>query len=335
MHLLIYVTSRIISCGLVILIGITIVFLAPRFTSQNPVLALMGRITSQGTFMDPKAVEAMRDSLMETFGLKGSLLQQYLGFLKRSFSGDFGPSFAVFPTPVKALIYKSLPWTMGLLLTSTIIAWIIGNTIGLIAGYMRERTASKILESIAVVIYPIPYYIMALTLILFFTYTLHIFPVSVGGYAVGLQISWNWQFIKSVIKNSLLPALSIIIVSYGWWFLSMKALSLNITREYYVTFAEIKGLTKKEIMKRYILRNALLPQITQLAMSLGTMFGGALLTEVIFSYPGLGTLMFMAVTNADYNLMIGVISLSIIAVALAGLLIDLLYPFLDPRIRYK
>jgi peptide/nickel transport system permease protein len=175
---------------------------------------------------------------------------------------------------------------------------------------------------------------MALTLILFFSYTFHIFPISVGGRAIGLQPSWNWQFIKSTISNSILPALSIIIVSYGWWFLSMKALSLNIAKEDYVLFAEIKGLSRKEIMKRYILRNALLPQITQLAMSLGTMFSGALLTEVIFSYPGLGTLMFMAVTNADYNLMIGITSLSIIAVALAGLLLDFIYPLLDPRIRY-
>jgi len=334
MHFMTYFISRLISCGLVILIGITVVFLAPRFTSQNPALTLMGRITSQGAFMDPKAVEAMRDSLMETFGLKGTLLQQYLGFLRRSFTGDFGPSLAVFPTPVKQLVYKSLPWTIGLLLSSTLIAWIIGNILGLIAGYLKDRTISKILEPIAIIIYPIPYYIMALTLILFFSYTFHIFPISVGGRAIGLQPSWNWQFIKSTISNSILPALSIIIVSYGWWFLSMKALSLNIAKEDYVLFAEIKGLSRKEIMKRYILRNALLPQITQLAMSLGTMFSGALLTEVIFSYPGLGTLMFMAVTNADYNLMIGITSLSIIAVALAGLLLDFIYPLLDPRIRY-
>lgn len=333
-NFVIYLVTRLISYVLVVITGITIVFFVPRVTSQNPALVLIGRLTSQGTFMDPEVVESMRNSLMETFGLKGSLLQQYISFLKRAFTGDFGPSFAVFPTPVTQLIHKSLPWTIGLLLSSTIIAWILGNTIGLIAGYQRNHFISKVTESIAVIIYPIPYYIMALSLVLIFSYTFHLFPVSVGGYTIGLQPSWNWQFIKSVIINSILPAFSIVIVSYGWWFLSMRALSLGISQEDYVMFAEIKGLDRRLIMKKYILRNALLPQITQLAMSLGTMFGGALLTEIIFSYPGLGTLMFMAVANADYNLLLGITSLSIIAVSTAGLLLDLIYPFLDPRIRY-
>lgn len=332
--IVVYFVARFISYILVVITGITIIFFIPRITSQNPALALIGRLTSQGTFMDPEVVESMRNSLMETFGLKGTLLQQYIGFLKRAFIGDFGPSFAVFPTPVTQLIYKSLPWTVGLLSFSTIIAWILGNIVGLIAGYKRDHLISKIAESIAVIIYPIPYYIMALSLVLIFSYTFRLLPVSVGGYTVGLQPSWNWQFIKSVIINSILPAFSIVVVSYGWWFLSMRALSLSLAQEDYVIFAEIKGLDSKLIMKRYILRNALLPQITQLAMSLGTMFGGALLTEIIFSYPGLGTLMFMAVANADYNLLLGITSLSIIAVSTAGLLLDLIYPFLDPRIRY-
>ena len=154
------------------------------------------------------------------------------------------------------------------------------------------------------------------------------------GYAIGLRPGWNWPFVSSVIKNSLLPALSIILINYGWWFLSMKALSSDITEEDYVKFAEIKGIPAGQVMTRYVIRNALLPQVTQLAMALGTVFGGALLTEVIFAYPGLGSLVYMAVSNSDYNLMMGINSLSIIAVATAGLIIDLAYPLLDPRVRY-
>jgi len=312
----------------------TIVFVIPRLTPQNPVVSMLARLTSQGTFMEPAAVEAMRNSLMETFGLKGSIWEQYVAFWKRAITGDFGPSFVVFPTPVNQLILNALPWTMGLLIVSTLIAWVLGNIVGLIAGYRPGRWYSRLLESIAVVIYPIPYYILALILILFASYALGIFTVGVGGYAIGLRPGWNWAFIVSVLRNSLLPALSIVLINYGWWFLSMKALSSDISEEDYVKFAEIKGIPTRLIMTRYVMRNALLPQVTQLAMALGTVFGGALLTEVIFAYPGLGSLVYMAVSNADYNLMMGITSLSIIAVASAGLIIDLFYPLLDPRVRY-
>ena len=334
MQLARYLFTRIISYVLVISVGMTVVFVIPRLTPQNPVISMVARLTSQGTFMEPEALEAMRDSLMETFGLSGTIWQQYVAFWKRAITGDFGPSFAVFPTPVNELIVNALPWTMGLLIISTLIAWVIGNLVGLIAGYRSGRWYSRALESIAVVIYPIPYYILALILILFASYGFGVFVVGVGGYAIGLRPGWNWPFILSVIKNSLLPALSIVLINYGWWFLSMKALSSDIAEEDYVKFAEIKGIPVRHIMTRYVMRNALLPQVTQLAMALGTVFGGALLTEVVFAYPGLGSLVYMAVSNADYNLMMGITSLSIIAVASAGLIIDLAYPLLDPRVRY-
>lgn len=162
MQLARYLFTRIISYVLVISVGMTVVFVIPRLTPQNPVISMVARLTSQGTFMEPEAVEAMRDSLMETFGLSGTIWQQYVAFWKRAVTGDFGPSFAVFPTPVNELIVNALPWTMGLLIISTLVAWVIGNIVGLIAGYRSRRWYSRALESIAVVIYPIPYYILAL-----------------------------------------------------------------------------------------------------------------------------------------------------------------------------
>lgn len=162
MRLARYLLTRIVSYLLIIMVGMTIVFVVPRLTPQNPVVSMVARLTSQGTFMEPEALEAMRSSLMETFGLSGTLWQQYLSFWKRAITGDFGPSFAVFPTPVNELIVNALPWTMGLLSISTFIAWIIGNLVGVVAGYRKGRWYSRVLESIAVVIYPIPYYILAL-----------------------------------------------------------------------------------------------------------------------------------------------------------------------------
>lgn len=284
--------------------------------------------------MDPAAADAMRDTLLESFGLKGTLWQQYWNFVGRAVTGDFGPSFAVFPTPVQELIFAALPWTIGLLFFASLIAWIFGNTLGLLAGYKEKGVFWRVMEGVAITIYPIPYYILGLALILLFSYFFPFFPVSIGGYTIGMQPGWNWNFVVSVIRNGALPALSIVLVSYGWWFLSMKALTSNIKREDHVVFAEMMGLKESTIMGHYVLRNALLPQITQLAMSLGTVFSGALLTEVLFAYPGLGALLYTAATNGDYNLMIGTASLSIVAVATAGLVLDLIYPFLDPRVRY-
>jgi peptide/nickel transport system permease protein len=329
-----YVLARLLSYLIIVFLGITIVFVVPRFTPVSAVEAMISQAFSQGSFLDPAAASAMRDNLMENFGLKGSLFQQYAGFMRRAVTGDFGPSFAVFPMPVSQLIREALPWTVGLLVTSTLIAWLLGNALGLFAGYFEKGTGWRIMEAFAIAIYPIPYYILGLSLILLFSYVFPFFPISIGGASIGIRPGFTWNFISSVLQNAALPALSIVLVSYGWWFLSMKALSSSLKREDYVVFAETMGLRRQTVLARYVLGNALLPQVTQLAMSLGTVFSGALLTEVLFAYPGLGSLLYTAATNGDYNLMVGIASLSVIAVATAGLLLDLAYPLLDPRVRY-
>ena len=327
-----FLVSRIVTYILVVWIGITTIFFVPRFMPSDPVEAMLGRIMTQGAFMEPEQIEALRSSLTASFGLEGTLWSQYVGFMTRVFvTWDFGPSLTMFPTPVSELIARALPWSIFLLLSSTFIAWILGNLIGLLAGYRKDSPISQILEAVAITIYPIPYYVLALVLIILFIYVWPVFPLA---FSVRGQ-PFTIQFVTSAIYNSLLPALAIILVGMGWWILSMKALSSTIAEEDFVYFAKLKGVGQGRIMGQYVLRNAILPQITMLALVLGGVFNGSLITEILFGYPGVGTLIYTAVLQADYNLLMGTISLSIIAVATATLLVDLLYPFLDPRVRYR
>jgi peptide/nickel transport system permease protein len=333
MRFLTFLLSRLVTYVLVIWIGVTMVFLVPRFLPSSPVEAMLAKVASQGQYMEAAQIEALRTSLMETFGLRGTLFQQYTGFFKRVLlTGDFGPSFSAFPTPVSRLVGQALPWSLGLLLTSSVIGWLLGNAIGLFAGYRKQTFAAKTLELVAMLIYPIPYYIFALVLIILFTYVWKIFPFSFyidGSKPFGLGLIWD------IVYQSTLPALSIIAVNLGWWVISMKALSTSVAEEDFVTFARLKGVSEPRIMTHYVARNALLPQVTILALRLGTIFNGALITEILFGFPGVGTLIYSSAVQADYNLMLGTISFSVIAVATATLIVDLAYPFLDPRIRYR
>jgi peptide/nickel transport system permease protein len=333
MRFLTFLLSRLVTYVLVVWIGVTMVFLVPRFLPSSPVEAMLAKVASQGQYMEASQVEALRTSLMETFGLRGTLFQQYTGFFKRVLlTGDFGPSFSAFPTPVSRLVGQALPWTLGLLLTSSVIGWLLGNAIGLIAGYRKQTVAAKTLELAAMLIYPIPYYIFALVLIILFTYVWKIFPFSFyidSSKPFGLSLIWD------IVYQSALPALSIIAVNLGWWVISMKALSASVAEEDFVTFARLKGVGESRIMTHYVARNALLPQVTILALRLGTVFNGALITEILFGFPGVGTLIYSSAVQSDYNLMLGTISFSVIAVATATLIVDLTYPLLDPRIRYR
>jgi len=284
--------------------------------------------------MDPAAVDALRKSLTEMYGLEGGMFQQYFAFWGRLLRGDFGPSLFQFPTPVMELIMNSLPWTAGLLITTTLISWIIGNILGALAGYFKNKGWAKTLDNIAMVVRPMPYYIFALLLLIVFAYLIPIFP-SAGGYSVGRQIGFNWAFISDLLMHSFLPAMSLMVLGIAANFMTMKLIVSNIVAEDYVMYAKAGGLKERKIAFKYVFRNGLLPQITGLALSLGQIFGGALITEIVFSYPGIGTLLYGAINSGDYNLIMGIVSLSVIGIAGATLIIDLIYPLFDPRIRYR
>jgi peptide/nickel transport system permease protein len=330
-----YIIPRLIQYFIVIFIGVTVVFLVPRFTPLDPVVTVLNRMTSYGAqYLDPSAIEKLKETMMELYGLKGSIWEQYLKFWMRLFKGDFGPSLSIFPTPVISIIANSLPWTAGLLVVVAILSWIIGNILGGIAGYYADRRWSKVMSIVAMSIYPIPYYIMALVLLILFAYIFPIFPM-VGGYSIGLTPSFSLEFIFNVIKHAFLPALSLILIGIGWWFLSMRSLTSTIVAEDFVTYAEVMGIPSRKILFQYVMRNGLLPQITNLALQIGGIFSGSLITETVFSYPGLGQLLYMAINNGDFNLIMGIAVLSIIGIATSALLIDLLYPLFDPRVRYR
>lgn len=332
MKFLKFLGSRLLTYVFVILLGMTAVFFIPRFMPSDPVEAMLGQMMSKSSTMDPTAVDAMRQTLNENFGLEGTIIEQYVGFMKRVIlTQDFGPSLTMYPVPVKDLIAKALPWTMGLLMCSTLIAWLIGNGIGLLAGIKKNKLYSKVFEGIAICIYPIPYYIFALVLIMLFAYIIPIFPLAANFNVTG----FSWESVKTVVWNSILPALSLILTGTGWWVISMTTLSRNANEEDYASFARMKGLSEGKVISRYILPNTVLPQITMLALQLGTIFNGSLITEILFNYPGIGSLIHRGILQADYNLIMGSITVSIFAVATATLIVDLIYPFIDPRVRYN
>lgn len=327
-----FLLPRLVTYVLVVWISVTIIFFVPRFVPGSPVEAVLGRLMSTGTTMDPKLVATMRATLTELFGLEGTPWEQYTSFLRRVFvTFDFGPSLSNYPTPVTSLILRALPWSLGLLLTSLAISWTLGNLIGLLAGYHNNSGASKAIETVAMVIYPIPYYILALLLVIVFAYIWPIFPFV-------FQVAGEpgtWPYALSVAYNSFLPVLSIVLVSLGWWIISMKAMAIDTKEEDFVQYAKYRGVNDNKVMVGYVARTAILPQVTVLALSIGGVFGGALITEILFGYPGVGTLIYRAILSSDYNLIVGAVSLSIVAVATATLVLDIVYPFIDPRIRYK
>jgi len=319
---------------LVIFVGITIVFFIPRLSPVDPVMQLINSIRMQGAYLDPKSAEAMTKSLRELYGLEGSLFEQYLAFWGRLFKGDFGPSLFRFPVPVIKLIKDSLPWTVGLLSVSTILSWLIGNILGGIVGYYYEKRWARIIENIAMVIRPIPYYIFALIILVIFAYLLKWFPLG-GGVPIGVTPSFSLKFIIELIRYAFLPLLSMLVLGIAVTLQTMRLIVSNIVKEDFVTYAKAAGVKDRIIAFKYVIRNAMLPQITNLALSMGQIFSGALITEIVFSYPGLGTLLYNAINTGDFNLIMGITSLSIIGISTFILIIDFLYPLFDPRIRYK
>ena len=329
-----YLIPRLILYFLVIWVGITLVFFIPRVTPNDPVMRMIGEMRGRGSTLEPGAMDGIIRDLTELYGLSGSWIEQYGAFWARLARGDFGVSFFQFPAPVSQLIANALPWTLGLLLTTTAISWTLGNIIGGLAGYYTRKRWSRILDAIAMVIRPIPYYIFAFALLLIFAYLVRWFPIT-GGASLGALPSFTWDYIKDVLWHAFLPALSLIVLGGAVVFQTMKLLVQNVNAESFVQYAKLGGVTEDRIVGKYIIRNAMLPQITGLALSLGQIFSGALITEIVFGYPGLGMLLYRAILNGDYNLIMGITILSIFGITTAILVVDLTYPLFDPRVRHR
>jgi peptide/nickel transport system permease protein len=328
---LIYIARRLAQFVLVVFIGINLAYVITHATPIDPVEQSISAVTSFGNTA-PGAIEQMRTSLRELYGLSGSPIEQYLVFWKRILRADFGPSMSAFPTPVSTLISRALPWTAGLLVVSTLVTWVLGNLLGGLAGYYQQSRGLKLMGVIAMGLHPIPYYILALLLLIVFGFLWPVLPIT-GGSAMNLPQSWTWDFVSSVLMHAILPALSLILIGIGSWFLGMRSLVSNVVTEDYVVYAELAGVKSSRILSSYVMRNALVPQVTGLAISLGGIFNGAVITEKVFGYPGIGSLLVDAVYAGDYGLVLGVTTISILGVSVGVLAIDLLYPLLDPRVK--
>lgn len=327
-----YLIPRLLQYVLVNILGITIIFILPRLMPNGPVEKAVAQVQSRGNLADPKVAEDTIRSMRELYGLDEPLITQYFGFWRRLFSFDFGASLVSYPTPVMSLIKQSLPWTFGLLLTTTVLVFILGNISGGLAGYFRQNPLFRTLDGIFMFLAPVPYYIVALLLIIVFAYIVPIFPVG-GGYTIGAPMTFTWPFIQDVLRHALLPAISLVLVGVATTHQIMRLIVQGVTEENYVHYAKIGAVKEQTIFNAYVMRNAMLPQITRFAMSFSGLFSGALITEVIFAYPGIGYLSYSAIINADYNVLMGVTTLSILALTTSTLLMDLLNPLFDPRIR--
>jgi peptide/nickel transport system permease protein len=330
---LVYLSKRLVQFAVVVFVGINVTYLVTHMTPINPVEQSISAVTSFGA-TSPEAIEMMRQSLRQLYGLEGTPWEQYVTFWKRIVVGDFGPSLSAFPTPVSQLILRALPWTVGLLLVSTVLTWCLGNLLGGLAGYYRNSRILKAFGLVTMGLHPIPYYIVAFVLLIIFGFLWPVLPIS-GGAAMAGDRSETVAFALDVARHSILPVLSLVAVGIGGWFMGMRSLVSNVVTEDYVVYAELAGVDRGKILRSYVMRNALGPQVTGLALQLGAIFNGAIITEQVFGYPGVGSLLISAVHAGDYSLVLGITTVSIVAVSAAVLLIDLLYPLIDPRVEAK
>lgn len=326
-----YIGRRLIAYLLTVFIAISANFFIPRLIPGDPISALLAQMAQHGEIVSggTEIIEAYK----EQFGLNGSWLEQYVRYLWSLLRGDLGPSIMAFPTTVQELLVTAIPWTMGLLLVATVISWLLGNLLGAIVGWRRESKTNSTIVLLSLGLNQIPYYFVALLLVFFFSYNLPIFPSSggfslIGGRPEGMALVWD------IIYHATLPALSIVIASLGFWVITMRSMILTTLGEDYILLAEAKGLKRQVVLLKYALRNALLPQAAAFGIALGFVMNGSILTETIFNYPGIGALLLSAIGNLDYNLLQGILLLTILAVLTANLILEMLYPIIDPRISH-
>ncbi len=306
--------------------AITINFFLPRLIPGDPVQSLIAR--SQGQ-LDTSAIQ----SLYILFGLddEKNIFEQYFDYIGQLFRGDLGLSFTFFPTPVSEVLSDSLPWTLGLVGITTVISFFLGTLLGVLAGWWRGSWVDVVMP-VTTFLSSIPYFWLGLIAITLLADAGGAFPSS-GGYDPGVVPSWDMDFVWSAVYHSLLPAITILISSMSGWVLSMRNMMLTVSSEDYITVAHAKGLPERRVMLNYAARNALLPNVSGFALSLGLIVGGTLLVEIVFSYPGVGFQLFSAVGAKDYPLVQGIFLVITLSVLVANLFADLIYLLLDPRTR--
>ena len=328
-----YVIRRLLQFLIVLWAAATINFILPRLAPGNPVRDRLVSQASQGGPLQ-EGIEDMVRSYNKEFGLDKPLYVQYVLYLSHAAKLDFGYSIANYPNRVMGMIRTALPWTMGLLLVSSAISFVLGTFLGALVTWSRAPKVFRYLIGPAMALSAIPQYQLGLVLIFLLAILFPIFPLS-GGYSIGVIPELSGSFLLDMLRHSLLPGLSVVLVGIGFWALGMRGMMITTKGEDYINFAEAKGLKDRRIFYSYAMRNAVLPQVTSFAINLGTVISGLVVVEVIFGYPGMGSLLFNAISGSDYFLIYGIVYMTVLVIGLATLAVDLLYPILDPRITYR
>jgi len=330
----IYLVKRLISYIVVVFAAISIAFFLFRLVPGDPIKSYLYQMqTLQGFHLEEQTTQQIIQYYIEKFSLNRDPFTQYISFLRELIlHHNLGPSFLAFPKPAQELIMEKLPWTIGLLSISTLMSWIIGNFLGALIGWKRDTKIDRTIFILALGFSQIPFYILGVVFILVFCLMLRIFPLG-GAFSPNVSPEQIWNYIISIISHATLPSITLMFASFWGWVISMRSLTINVLGEDYLLFAEAKGLKKIRLFTRYVFRNALLPQVTGLGLSMGFIMSGSVIVETLFMYPGIGTLFSMALGRLDYNVLMGCIILMVFSVATSVLIIDLLLPFVDPRVR--
>ena len=328
-----YVVRRFLMFLLIIYVGTTLIFFLPKLSPRDPIAERLAMMSAQGT-VDAAAINDMVDAYRAKFGLDKPLYLQYFYFLRDMFRLDFGYSLAQYPLRVMTLIRQALPWSIGLLSVTTLMSFILGSLIGGLLGWPRTPKLVRYLASPLLLLSAIPYYLLGLVLIFLFAFKLHLFPIG-GGSQYGVMPSLSLEYVLDILHHSVLPAAAIVLSAIGFWALAMRGMMITTLGEDFIILAQARGLSPRRIFFWYAMRNAILPQTTSLALAVGSILSGSLLVEVIFRYPGIGSTLYRAISGFDYYVIYGVVFFIILTIASSTLLVDLLYPLLDPRIRYQ
>jgi peptide/nickel transport system permease protein len=328
-----YVARRFAVFLLIIWLAATLNFFLPKLSGQDPVRTKLLEQASLGGYVQG-GIEDMVKEYQKKFGLDKPLWEQYLTYVGDVTRGNLNYSIANYPRTVAGMIADALPWTIALLGLTTLFSFAAGTILGALLAWPGAPRWMRWLMPPLWALHAIPFFLLGLILMYLLAFQFQLLPIF-GGYSAGATPAWNWHFILDVLRHATLPALSIILVSVGGWALAMRGMMVTTMGEDYVIFAEAKGLRSATIFTRYCMRNAILPQITGLALALGQILSGAVLVEAIFGYPGIGALLFQAIEENDFFLIQGIVFTVIVALGFATFVLDVVYPLLDPRISYR
>jgi len=327
-----HVIRRILFYLCAVWVAITLDFFIPRLAPGEPVAALVGKMSTKG-YVTP----AMQQSLSAMFGLNthDPLWVQYFKYLGNLLRGNLGNSLQYFPTPVSQIIGQDIGWSIMLGGVAVLLSFSLGCLLGIIAAWKRGTRLDTFLSPVMNFLSAIPYFWLALLSLYLFSYLLNWFPLAGGYDSANIDPGWSFEFIGSVIQYAFLPALTLVVSSLAGWMLTMRNSMITTISEDYVLMARAKGLSERRVMFWYAARNAVLPNITGFAIAIGAIVGGQLLTEMVFSYPGIGYALFQAVSQQDYAMIQSIFLVLTLAVLGANFLADMLYAFLDPRVRVE